>query len=427
MPFLLMYNKSMSEQNITIRKSPQENATAEESQDNIRVANTFFTIVTILLSYASLYEIFSGSALVSYSRLIPFMVLMAAHIALHWLSPRFSTSAFWRPVYIGLQAILGLSIVLISQSSTIALALFASLIAEQIGMIGFRRITVIAIIGFLGLTFLSYYLNGGLELVSAMTAPSVSTFVLLIVFMVMFRQQFESREHTQKLYRQLESTYEQLSESAAQIEELTLTTERQRLARELHDTLAQDMSGLELQLEAIKHHLGSGNLERIETIIDQAMKKARRTLADTRGAIDDLHLEVEAPSLRTVVRNKAERFTTSVGIPCHLDLSVPELVSVPYQIREHANRIIDEGLSNIAKHAQASQVWLLLEQAQGELRIELRDDGIGFDIESETPAGHYGLQGIQERADLVGGTVKIESDLEIGTTVKVVLPLKEPV
>jgi len=415
----------MSEPTFSIWKSPRENSATAEHDESFRIASAFFTIVTILLSYASLHAIFQGTALVSYSRLIPFLVLMAAHITLHWLSLRFSLSPTWRLVYIGLQIILSMSVVLISQSDTLALAIFASLVAEQIGLNGFERIPIMSIVVFVAMNFLSYFIIGGMELIDAMSPPSISTFVLLIVFMIMFRQQIETRERSQELLHELEAASHQLTENAGQIEALTLTTERQRLARELHDTLAQDMSGLVLQLEAIKHHLGSGNIERSETIIDQAMIKARRTLADTRRAIDDLHLELEAPSLRDVLQKKVERFSTSVGIPFHLDITVPELASIPYMIREHAQRIIDEGVNNISRHANASEVWLKVEQAKDELRIQLRDDGIGFNMDGEIPAGHYGLQGMHERAELVGGSLEISSAPGAGTTLNVVLPLKD--
>ena len=90
----------------------------------------------------------------------------------------------------------------------------------------------------------------------------------------------------------------------------------------------------------------------------------RRTLADTRKAIDDLHIEVEAPSIQEVFENKAEQFTTEHGIPVQLDMEIPELASVPFRVREHASRIFDEALTNIGKHANAGEVRISVIQRE---------------------------------------------------------------
>jgi NarL family two-component system sensor histidine kinase YdfH len=90
---------------------------------------------------------------------------------------------------------------------------------------------------------------------------------------------------------------------------------------------------------------------------------------------------------------------------------------------EHVLRVVSESLGNIARHAQAHQVWVRTFQQESMLTIEIRDDGIGFDLSHEaTRAGHYGLLGLRERARLAGGRLEIESASGRGTTMRFTLP-----
>ncbi|MDX1379447.1 MAG: sensor histidine kinase, partial [Anaerolineales bacterium] len=190
--------------------------------------------------------------------------------------------------------------------------------------------------------------------------------------------------------------------------------------RELHDTLAQGVAGLVLQLEAVKAHLASGRGDRGAAIIDQALKRARSTLADSRAAIDDLR---SAPSnLLESIREKIERFKQATGIPCELDLSLDENYTIPNGADEHTLRVLSEALVNITRHAQAAQVWVQFAVHDDQLVLEIRDNGQGFDPETATRSGHYGLLGMRERARLAGGTLTIQSHMGRGTHIKLLIP-----
>ncbi|MCA9930154.1 MAG: sensor histidine kinase, partial [Anaerolineales bacterium] len=201
-----------------------------------------------------------------------------------------------------------------------------------------------------------------------------------------------------------------------------------RMARELHDTLAQGVAGLVLQLETANNHLENGRTPRAQTIIQQSMRRARTTLADARAAIDDLRLEDR--SLPDAIQHHADRFTQATGIPCHLTLDIATATSarsvqaVPETIADHAKRIVSESLTNITRHAQANNVWLTVRQENRQLLITVQDDGVGFDVETAVRAGHYGLLGMRERARLVNGTFVINSDPEKGTHLSLTLPLE---
>jgi NarL family two-component system sensor histidine kinase YdfH len=224
-------------------------------------------------------------------------------------------------------------------------------------------------------------------------------------------------------HQDLESAHRQLADYAARVEDLTLLNERQRLARELHDTLAQGLAGLILQLEAVDKQLAHARVERAQDIVQQAMGRARLTLTDARRAIDDLRLgEPTSGSLAEAVRLEADRFTAATGIPCEVELAPPSLIS--NALRDHVFRAVTEGLTNVARHAHARHAWVRLAEADGGLEIEVRDDGVGFDP-TVARSRHYGLVGLRERAQLVGGSLDVKSALGQGTTITLRLPIKE--
>jgi NarL family two-component system sensor histidine kinase YdfH len=239
-----------------------------------------------------------------------------------------------------------------------------------------------------------------------------------VLFMVVLNQQFAEREKAQELAESLESANAKLAASAARIEALTLQNERQRMARELHDTLSQGVAGLVLQLEAVKAHLAAERTERASAIVDQALARARSTLAESRAAIDDLRL---APAnLAESVHEKVDRFTQATGIPCELEMSLQEN-ELPTETAVHILSVLTEALVNVTRHAQARHVHVRFIARKDQLELQVQDDGKGFDVNQETGVGHYGLLGMRERARLTGGALTIESDTQSGTKVSFVL------
>lgn len=384
-------------------------------------ARPFNLIITILLLVTSALTVFTGEALLRWPLL--FGGLLALHLLLHWQSGLATTSLFRSVIYLGVQGGLAFLLVMVSQSPALALALYATMIAETVGLFGLTRLTVVAVIGYLTLTAFSYYALGGVALMSAWASPTVSTMVLLFLFMVLYRRQADERQRSQALLAELESAHSQLAGYAAQVESLTLAAERQRLARELHDTLAQGVAGLVLQLEAANAHLEQDHVARAQAIIQQSMKRARNTLAEARAAIDDLRLENS--SLAEAVQRHVDRFSQATGIPCHLTLDLSAEARIPPVVADHAERVVGESLANVARHAQASNVWLTVRQTEDALLVDARDDGIGFDMERVVDRGHYGLLGIRERTRAVNGRFEITSAPQAGTDLHVILPLSD--
>jgi len=214
-----------------------------------------------------------------------------------------------------------------------------------------------------------------------------------------------------------------------EVEDLALIAERQRLARELHDTLAQGLVGLTMQLETIDALLLKQQANQARAIVQQAMTRARATITEARAAIEDLRAETQnAQSFPQAVQGEIQRFTSATGICCAC--SLPETLLLPPALYEHLLRLVAEGLMNIARHAQATRAWVCANCDHQGLTFEIGDDGIGFDPEAagrqaghgNSGTSHYGLLGLRERARLLQGQLQIISAPGKGTTIRLQLP-----
>lgn len=228
-----------------------------------------------------------------------------------------------------------------------------------------------------------------------------------------------------RAHARLGTAHVQLQALAEQIESLTLVTERQRMARELHDTLAQGLAGIILQLEVAHARLGEHQPETAAVIMRQTLATARETLADARGAIDDLRASTASATDPTdAVCEVIHSFANATGIPCECDLAA--LTRVAPASAEHLARMVSECLRNVARHARAHQAWVRTTRDARGLLVEVGDDGIGFEpalVMQE--GGHYGLLGLRERARLMGGRFNVISAPGRGTTVQLHVPERE--
>lgn len=346
-----------------------------------------------------------------------FALLVLIHIGLFWSNTRQYDNPRWWFFYYPAQMILIVAMVNQLFASDLALTLLGSsilcLIGESLGLFGnTRRALILGIILFLFMAGLLYWQVGRERIWIALSSMVVNG-GFIVLLMVMYNQQLAERQKAEELAESLESANAKLAAYNAKIESLTLQNERQRMARELHDTLAQGVAGLVLQLEAVKAHLASNRNERAASIVEQAITRARSTLAESRAAIDDLR--AGSTNIAEAVRETVERFKTSTGLACELEISVNENQLAP-ETTDHALNILNESLTNIARHAQATQVKVEFSIQGQTLMLEVRDNGVGFDP-TQNVSGHYGLVGMHERARLTGGSLSIESN-NGGTTVQ---------
>jgi two-component system, NarL family, sensor histidine kinase YdfH len=390
----------------------------EEGLQETRPFFWFLILVLILLYGISIYE---SPELRQPARLLPYTVLFFLHILLHWYMPFLVTQKRKLALYLVVQIILVNLLILISRQPSIVIGLYATLAGETVGILEDWRHSLLAVIAYLLLMGVTYGLLWGWEATPNWLGTALLVMFFILVYVLLFLRQLNARAESQRLLLELQEAHARLAEYAAQVETLTLEAERQRMARELHDTLAQGLAGLILQLEALELSLERENTKQAQQITAQAKERARTTLADARRAIDDLRA-ADTETAEAISR-EVERFQKATGIPCTLQM--PPDLDISEQDGEHALRCVSEGLANVARHAQASQVWITLHEENDHLLIQVRDNGQGFNAAGDIPTGHYGLLGLRERARLANGQLAIESMPGQGTTITMSLPLDQ--
>jgi NarL family two-component system sensor histidine kinase YdfH len=242
-------------------------------------------------------------------------------------------------------------------------------------------------------------------------------------YLVLYWQQSHAQTQLEQAHRELQAAHHELAASSRQIETLTLLAERQRMARELHDTLLQGMAGIIMQLKVMSAQMDRQHYRQAQQALSQTLSSAGTALVEARHAIRDLR--AKTPRLEQFVASVQEEIThffQLTGIECHTELD--DLVHIPPQHCKHVLRVIGEALSNVARHAMARHVSVEARVVEKWLSITVQDDGQGFDpASSELHTGHYGLLGLQERAQLVGGSLSLSSAKGAGTTLRFRVPL----
>jgi PAS domain S-box-containing protein len=221
---------------------------------------------------------------------------------------------------------------------------------------------------------------------------------------------------------------EALRRSKAEIQELALVAsgareqEKSRIARELHDELGQALTALKIDVGWLRENLGepppevAKKLGGMQELLDGTVAAARRISSELRPLmLDDLGLTAAAEWL-------VDNFRSRTGTPVELVLGGDDL-DLPDPYATAVFRILQECLTNIAKHAQASQVEITLERNDAEVLLTVGDNGRGFATGDPRNPGSYGLVGLRERATLIGGDVTVESAPGRGTRVELRVPL----
>ena len=199
--------------------------------------------------------------------------------------------------------------------------------------------------------------------------------------------------------------------------------ERNRLAREIHDTLAQDLTGLTLQLETAEALLDIDTpSQQLAPYIAQALSTVRRCLDDVQRSVLDLRAApLEGKNLPEGLEALVEMLETTHGMRIKRVLpAVNE--NLPSRVEIGLYRIAQEGLRNVIEHANATEIELNLIQTLEMVRLQIRDNGVGFDSSGVNP-GCHGLIGMRERAQLLGGRFYLESTPGEGTFLEVSVPL----
>lgn len=201
---------------------------------------------------------------------------------------------------------------------------------------------------------------------------------------------------------------------------LARAQERARIAREIHDTLAQSLTAIALQLEGALES-AKPSAPRARKHIRAALDVARDSIGEVRRSLLDLRsTALDGKPLREALLALARRTTSATGI--RVNVTASKIPPLSPRLEFELFRIVQEALTNVRKHARAKTIELVLRAAGSDLFAEIKDDGRGFDV-TASETGH-GIAGMRERAQLIGGQLTVSSSAKRGTTVRVAVPFK---
>lgn len=248
------------------------------------------------------------------------------------------------------------------------------------------------------------------------------------------------REHVfnalEDAHRQLADAHRQLELSAEREAQLAVFAERSRLAREMHDTIGHALVLIAVKLEAAQR-LRAVNHERADHEIEVTKEIVRSTMSEMRASLANLRLPMNTQqSIAEMLARRARESSERAGF--HVTYHLPDdLGELPTTSREALYRIGAEALTNIEKHAHAHTVTLSLSRCAESITLRLEDDGVGLpalvtagqraagasSLHPSSPPGHYGITGMRERAEALGGQLNISPRAGSGTIIEATIPL----
>lgn len=345
-----------------------------------------------------------------------FTFIIAVHISLYWKCDLLIGRYRWVYFFFQGSLIIISSFLVPSGSPVILIGLLPILIAQSIPIFQNNFKVFIVFIILYSLYCVTIGITYGMEELPIFIPILFIILTIVIFYSVTYNRQVNARVRMEYYLQELEEAHQK-------VEELTLSNERQRMARDLHDTLAQGVAGLIMQLEAIEAHIRNGNTERSQEIIRLSMQQARETLKDARKAIDDLRTkESKDIDFYRACIEKIDIFSETN--PIKVEYEIEPIQNLSGLKKEHSLYILSECLTNVSKHSKAKKVKVTINKEQDFLLMEVEDDGVGFPAHQVGKyIGKYGLLGLKERARIINGSLDIISSHEAGTTISVRIPI----
>lgn len=261
-------------------------------------------------------------------------------------------------------------------------------------------------------------LRHGTWISALLTIATMSTAVFFVAVFAQLRlNEQQARERAERLMVDLEKANAQLAAYATQAEELAMTQERNRLAREIHDSLGHTLTIVNVQIEAAKVVMNS-EPERALDALNKAQELARKGLTQVRESVASLRESpVSNRPLSEAIRPLIQE-AQSTGIVTEFKV-VGKPQTLDNKVALALYRAAQEGLTNVCKHARASRVDVLLGFQPNQVRLEIKDNGVG----ATQTTGGFGLLGIRERMQLLGGKLEIRSGVGKGFWLMASVPL----
>ncbi|GET41700.1 sensor histidine kinase [Microseira wollei] len=224
-----------------------------------------------------------------------------------------------------------------------------------------------------------------------------------------------------RMQQQLALAHEQLREYALQIEDYAAVQERNRIARDIHDSLGQALTALNIQLQTAAK-LWQVNPEQAKSFLKQAQRLGETAIKEVRQSVSALRVDApEEKPLAAEIASLVEdcRQATGISISTRINLGA----TLPSPVVKTLYRLVQEALTNICKHAQATEVQIQLDATPEQVSLTVEDNGRGFNCDSKTTG--FGLQGMRERVAALQGNFQLKTEPGAGCRITVELPLRE--
>ncbi len=283
-----------------------------------------------------------------------------------------------------------------------------------------RRPAIIASCVFAVAVFFGFFIGSGFTLDGAVAGLITAVFSLAfsIAFGLWIASISDHAEERGRLLAELDLAQTELEALAL---ERGASQERERLARDIHDTLAQTLAGLVILAERAGRQSRERQTDAAAVTIGTVEQVARDALAESRALVARMAAVPSELAFEAAVERLAERFRVESGLDIEVDLAelAPDAAS-DREAQVVALRCLQESLANVRKHADATRVVVRADEGEG-IRLVVSDDGRGFD--PEAPRTGYGIDGIRDRLALAGGALSVES-ADDGTTLRIGIPLR---
>jgi signal transduction histidine kinase len=250
----------------------------------------------------------------------------------------------------------------------------------------------------------------------------LAPYVVAVVMTLATLRQAADRRRLQSLYDELRAAHSQLQALHQRAREAAVAEERNRLAREIHDSLAHYLTVIAVQLEAAEK-LGLDERDRSLEALRRSRRLAVECLHEVRRSVAALRASsLDELSLPRALDKLTREFTENTGIPVRLDLALTDDVLPAAETSLALFRAAQEGLTNVQRHARAASVRLSLVARNGSLELAVEDDGIGPAENGARDDGGFGLLGLRERVELLGGQLRFGRAPAGGSRLEIVVP-----
>ncbi|MBT3338203.1 MAG: sensor histidine kinase [Anaerolineae bacterium] len=322
-------------------------------------------------------------------------------------------------LYLGIQTIIVVSLLALPPHHQYVIILFFILSAEATTLQPNRN-GYLWIFLFVFITTFALFLLEGSQAVLYSLPIYAGGYVFFGVFAASAARAEAARAESQTLLQDLREAHLKLQTYAAQAERLAVSEERNRLAREMHDTLGHRLTVAIVQLEGAER-LVDEEPKRAQEMVATVKEQMRAALSELRSAVATLREPLQADlSLKSALKSLGENFQAATEIEVQMAFAhnIPEL---PNEYRVAIYRAAQESLTNVQRHAQAKHVRMSLMLIENEINLTLRDNGVG--LPSNADKLGFGLRGIQERAAQLGGRMRLEANPEGGAQICLCLPI----